>query len=254
MRVIIVDDEHLARALLREYLGAWPDVEIVAECANGFEAVKAIAELRPDLVFLDIQMPKLDGFEVVELAAAGTGAGTRYVFVTAYDQFALKAFEVRAIDYLLKPFSRERLAQALDTVRSRVAPPGQVQEVALEVAREVARESARRKGVMERVLVRDGARVHVIPSTSIDWIEAQDDYVAISAAGKTHLKNGRMAELEEGLDPALFLRVHRSYIVNVGAIARIEAPTRDSWCAVLKDGKRIPVSRSGYAKLRELMG
>ena len=253
MRVIIVDDEHLARALLREYLGAWPDLEIVAECANGFEAVKAIAELRPDLVFLDIQMPKLDGFEVVELAAA-TASRTSYVFVTAYDQFALKAFEVRAIDYLLKPFSRERLAQALDSVRSRAAPPAQGEDVAREVALEVAREAARRKGVLERVLVRDGARVHVIPSTSIDWIEAQDDYVAISATGKTHLKNGRMAELEEGLDPALFLRVHRSYIVNVGAIARIEAPTRDSWCAVLKDGKRIPVSRSGYAKLRELMG
>jgi two-component system, LytTR family, response regulator len=249
MRVIIVDDEHLARALLREFLADHPGIEIVAECANGFEAVKAIGELRPDLVFLDIQMPKLDGFEVVELAhsgiAAGSAAHTRYVFVTAYDQFALKAFEVRAIDYLLKPFSRERLAQALDTVRSRVPAPEQVQAV--------VQEAARRHGYLERVLIRDGARVHVVPTPAIDWIEAQDDYVAISAAGKTHLKNGRMAELEEGLDPALFLRVHRSYIVNLGAIARIEAPTKDSWCAVLKDGKRIPVSRSGYAKLKELM-
>lgn len=245
MRVIIVDDEHLARALLREYLGAFPDIEIVAECANGFEAVKAIGELAPDLVFLDIQMPKLDGFEVVELAQAGSAARTRYVFVTAYDQFALKAFEVRAIDYLLKPFSRERLAQALDSVRSRAVAPEQVDAL--------VQEAAKRNGFIERVLVRDGARVHVVPSASIDWIEAQDDYVAISAAGKTHLKNGRMAELEGGLDPALFLRVHRSYIVNLGAIARIEAPTRDSWCAVLKDGKRIPVSRSGHAKLKELM-
>ncbi|MEW6022553.1 MAG: LytTR family DNA-binding domain-containing protein [Pseudomonadota bacterium] len=244
MRVIIVDDEHLARALLREFLADHPGIEIVAECANGFEAVKAIGELQPDLVFLDIQMPKLDGFEVVELATGGA-ARTRYVFVTAYDQFALKAFEVRAIDYLLKPFSRERLAQALDTVRSRVAAPEQVQAV--------VQEAARRNGYLERVLIRDGARVHVVPTPAIDWIEAQDDYVAISAAGKTHLKNGRMAELEEGLDPALFLRVHRSYIVNLGAIARIEAPTRDSWCAVLKDGKRVPVSRSGYAKLKELM-
>jgi len=249
MRVIIVDDEHLARALLREFLGAWPDIEIVAECANGFEAVKAIGELQPDLVFLDIQMPKLDGFEVVELAnasiVAGSAARTRYVFVTAYDRFALKAFEVRAIDYLLKPFSRERLAQALDTVRSRTVPPEQVDAL--------VQEAAKRNGFIERVLVRDGARVHVVPASSIAWIEAQDDYVAISAAGKTHLKNGRMAELEGGLDPALFLRVHRSYIVNLGAIARIEAPTRDSWCAVLKDGKRVPVSRSGYAKLKELM-
>ena len=241
MRVIIVDDEFLARALLREYLAAWPDIEIVAECANGFEAVKAIGELQPDLVFLDIQMPKLDGFEVVELA--GAAGHTRYVFVTAYDQFALKAFEVRAIDYLLKPFSRERLAQALASAHSRTTPPEQVQAV--------AQEAARRHGPLERVLIRDGARVHVVPSASIAWIEAQDDYVQISAGGRAHLKNGRMAELEQGLDPALFLRVHRSYIVNVGAIERIEATSKDSWCAVLKDGKRVPVSRSGYQKVRE---
>jgi two-component system LytT family response regulator len=242
MRVIIVDDEHLARAVLREYLADHPGIEIVAECANGFEAVKAIGELQPDLVFLDIQMPKLDGFEVVELA----GARTRYVFVTAYDQFALKAFEVRAIDYLLKPFSRERLAQALASARSRATPPEQVEAV--------AQDAARRHGPLERILIRDGARVHVVPASTIDWIEAQDDYVQISAAGRTHLKNGRMAELEQGLDPSLFLRVHRSYIVNVGAIERIEAATRDSWCAVLKDGKRVPVSRSGFQKVRELMG
>lgn len=241
MRVILVDDEHLARALLREYLREHPEVEIVAECANGFEAVKTIGELQPDLVFLDIQMPRLDGFEVVELA----GARTRYVFVTAYDQFALKAFEVRALDYLLKPFSRERLAQALENVRARTVPAEQVEGV--------AHEAARRHGQLERILVRDGARVHVIPTAGIDWIEAQDDYVRISAGGVAHLKNGRMAELEQGLDPSGFLRVHRSYIVNVGAIARIEQPTKDSWCAVLRDGKRVPVSRSGYQKLREMM-
>jgi two-component system LytT family response regulator len=241
MRVIIVDDEHLARALLREYLAAYEDIEIVAECANGFEAVKAIGELRPDLVFLDIQMPRLDGFEVVELA----GTRTQYVFVTAYDQFALKAFEVRAIDYLLKPFSRERLAQALAGARSRATPLAQVEAV--------AQEAARRHGPLERILIRDGARVHVVPAASIDWIEAQDDYVSISAGGRSYLKNGRMAELEQGLDPSLFLRVHRSYIVNVGAIERIEAPTRDSWCAVLKGGKRVPVSRSGYQKVKDLI-
>jgi two-component system LytT family response regulator len=242
MRVIIVDDEHLARGVLREYLADHSGIEIVAECANGFEAVKAIGELQPDLVFLDIQMPKLDGFEVVELA----GARTRYVFVTAYDQFALKAFEVRAIDYLLKPFSRERLAQALASARSRATPAEQVAAV--------AQDAARRHGPLERIMVRDGARVHVVPASTIDWIEAQDDYVQISAGGRTHLKNGRMAELEQGLDPSLFLRVHRSYIVNVGAIERIEAATRDSWCAVLKDGKRVPVSRSGHQKVRELLG
>lgn len=241
MRVIIVDDEHLARALLREYLAAHPGIEIVAECANGFEAVKAIGELQPDLVFLDIQMPKLDGFEVVELA----GARTQYVFVTAYDQFALKAFEVRAIDYLLKPFSRERLAQAIESARTRTTPPEQIEAV--------ASEAARRDGPLQRILIRDGARVHVVPTAGVDWIEAQDDYVQISAGGRLHLKNGRMAELEQGLDPTLFLRVHRSYIVNVGAIERIEAATRNSWYAVLKDGKRVPVSRSGYQKVKDLM-
>jgi len=248
VRVIIVDDEYLARALLREYLAADADIEIVAECANGFEAVKAIAELRPDLVFLDIQMPKLDGFEVVELS----GAATRYVFVTAYDGYALKAFEVRALDYLLKPFSRERLAQALENARSRATSPEQLQ-AAKDAASDMAREATRRHGSLHRILVRDGARVHVVPAASIDWIEAQDDYVLISASGQTHLKNGRMAELEQGLDPAAFLRVHRSFIVNLGAIARIEAPSKDSWCALLRDGKRVPVSRSGYARLRELM-
>jgi two-component system LytT family response regulator len=241
MRVILVDDEHLARALLRELLAAHADIDIVDECANGFEAVKAIAELEPDLVFLDIQMPKLDGFEVAELAGARTG----YLFVTAFDQFALRAFEVHAVDYLLKPFSRERLEQALAHARSRIgAAPG---------VDAVLAEAARRNGPIERVLIRDGARVHVIAAADIDYIEAQDDYVQVSAGGKVWLKNQRLAELEAQLDPAAFLRVHRSYIVNLGAIRRIEPAGKDSHCAVLKDDVRIPVSRSGYQKLRELM-
>ena len=241
MRVLIVDDEHLARALLREFLGAHPDVEIVGECANGFEAVKAIGELQPDLVFLDIQMPKLDGFEVVELA----GARPHYVFATAYDQFALKAFEVHAIDYLLKPFSRERLAQALDHARSR-----RPQAPRLET---VVQEAAQRRGYLERVLIKDGARVHVVPSATIDYIEAQDDYVQVTAGGKAHLKTQRMSELEAQLDPQVFIRIHRSYIVNVGAIARIEPASKDNYCAVLKDGTTLPISRSGYQKVRDML-
>lgn len=241
MRVLIVDDEHLARALLREYLAGHADIEIVGECANGFEAVKAIGELDPELVFLDIQMPKLDGFEVVELA----GARPHYVFATAYDQFALKAFEVHAIDYLLKPFSRERLAQALDHARSR-----RPQAPRLEA---VVQEAAQRRGYLERVLIKDGARVHVVPSAAIDYIEAQDDYVQLTAGGKAHLKNQRMSELEAQLDPQVFIRIHRSYIVNVGAIARIEPASKDNYCAVLKDGTKLPISRSGYQKVRELM-
>lgn len=248
MRVIIVDDEPLARAVLREHLGAHADVEIACECANGFEAVKAIAECAPDLVFLDIQMPKLDGFEVVELA----GAKTHYVFVTAYDQFALRAFDVHALDYLLKPFTRERLAQALAHARERLAAPpaAGAGEAAI---RALVSDAQARHQPLERVLIRDGARVQVIPVARIDYVEAQDDYVAFHAEGRQWLKNQRMAELESQLDPQAFLRVHRSYIVNLAAIARIEPTGKDGHCAVLKSGARIPISRSGYQKVRDLM-
>jgi two-component system LytT family response regulator len=248
MRVIIVDDELLARAVLREHLAAYPDVEIVGECANGFEAVKAIAESAPDLVFLDIQMPKLDGFEVVELA----GAKTSYVFVTAYDQFALRAFEVHALDYLLKPFSRERLEQAIAHARGRIGSPQAGAEAAAGAAA-AASEAAQRRTPLERILIRDGSRVQVIPAAQIDYIEAQDDYVQVVAAGRAWLKSQRLAELEEQLDPGAFLRVHRSFIVSLAAIERIDPSGKDGHCALLRGGARIPVSRSGYQKLRELM-
>jgi two-component system, LytTR family, response regulator len=246
MRVLIVDDEHLARAVLREYLAAHADVEIAGECANGFEAVKAIAELAPDLVFLDIQMPRLDGFEVAELA----GNKAHYVFVTAYDQFALRAFEVHAIDYLLKPFPPERLDAALAHARERLRAgrPDAPQAVGALVA------AARvRHGTLERIAVRDGARVHVVPAGQVNYIEAQDDYVAICAGGRRWLKSQRLAELEQQLDPQAFVRVHRSYIVRLDAIVRIEPSGKDGHCALLRDDARIPISRSGYQKLRELL-
>jgi two-component system LytT family response regulator len=246
MRVIIVDDEHLARALLREHLAAHPDIEIVGECANGFEAVKAITELQPDLVFLDIQMPKLDGFEVAELA----GSRTHYLFVTAYDQFALRAFEVHAVDYLLKPFTPARLAQALAHVRERVTRAGAGEGAQIEA---VVAQARQRQQLLERLLIRDGTRVQVVPVETIDYIEAQDDYVAVVASGCQWLKSQRLAELETQLDPQAFLRVHRSYIVRVAAIARIEPSGRDGHCAVLHSGAKVPISRSGYAKVRELI-
>jgi two-component system LytT family response regulator len=248
MRVIIVDDEPLARAVLREHLGSHADVEIVGECANGFEAVKAIAELAPDLAFLDIQMPRLDGFEVVELA----GTRTHYVFVTAYDQFALRAFDVHALDYLLKPFTRERLAQALAHARARLAAPAPAGQGDAAIRALVSDAQARHQP-LERVLIRDGARVQVLPVARIEYVEALDDYVAFYADGRTWLKNQRMAELESQLDPQAFLRVHRSYIVNLGTIARIEPTGKDGHCAVLKSGARIPISRSGYQKVRDLL-
>ena len=242
MRVAIVDDEMLARAVLREYLARHDDIEIVAECANGFEAVKAIAELEPELVFLDIQMPRLDGFEVAELI----GAKTRLIFVTAYDQYALRAFECHALDYLLKPYSEQRFEQALAHARAHRTP--------VAALKTVVHEAATRAAPLSRVLIRDGATVHVIPAASIAYVEAQDDYVSICADGKRWLKSQRLSELEAQLDPAKFLRVHRSYLLNIEVISRIEPATRDSHVAILGDGTRIPVSKSGYQKLKLLVG
>ncbi|HEU4818734.1 LytTR family DNA-binding domain-containing protein [Janthinobacterium sp.] len=242
MRVAIVDDEALARSVLREYLARHDDIDIVAECANGFDAVKAIAELAPELVFLDIQMPRLDGFEVAELI----GAKTRLIFVTAYDQYALKAFDCHALDYLLKPFSVQRFEQALAHARTHRSTPDTVQTL--------AREAATRAAPLDRVLIRDGAKVHVIASARIDYIEAQDDYISIRSEGKSYLKSQSLAELETQLDPAKFLRVHRSYLLNIDGIRRIEAATKDSHVAILRDETRIPVSKAGYQKLRLLVG
>jgi two-component system LytT family response regulator len=242
MRIIIVDDEMLARGVVREYLSEHADVEIVAECANGFEAVKAITELSPDLVFLDIQMPKLDGFEVAELA----GSKTRYIFATAFDQYAIKAFEFHALDYLLKPFSQQRFDQALAHARVNLGAGGEAVE-------KMVREAAGRNKPVGRVLIRDGAKVHVINAEKIEHVEAQDDYVQIRSEGKSYLKNQRMSELEEQLDAEQFLRIHRSYIVNIAFVDRIEQATKDSHVAVLKDGCRVPISRSGYQKIRAVI-
>ena len=238
MRIIIVDDEHLARAVVREYLATHADVEIVAECANGFEAVKAIMELTPDLVLLDIQMPKLNGFEVVELA----GNAPRYVFVTAYDQYALKAFEIHAIDYLLKPFSQSRFDQALAHTRASL---GQTQAVAA-----LVQDAAARNPQLERILIRDGAAVHVLPISQVVYIEAQDDYIQIYSEGKSYLKSQRLSELESLLDAQQFVRIHRSYIVNIAFISRILQTAKDSHVAVLQDGTKLPISRSGFQRVK----
>ena len=242
LRAVIVDDEELARGFLRELLRAHPEIEIVAECANGFEAVKAIAETAPDLLFLDVQMPKLDGFEVLELIEPRTPA---VIFVTAYDQYAMRAFDAHAVDYLLKPFSEERFEQALERARARLGE----RRPSPELARE-ARAPGERP---QRLVVRDGTRVHVIPLEKLDYAEAQDDYVALHSAGKSYLKQQTIASLEALLDPARFVRIHRSAIVNLERLARIEPYAKDSRIAILTDGARLPVSRSGYARLLEAM-
>ena len=242
LRIVIVDDEPLARTVVREFaerLG----VQVLAECGNGFEAVKAVSDLSPDLMFLDVQMPKLDGFEVLELL----GRSVPVVFTTAYDQYALRAFEVHAVDYLLKPFSEERFAEALSRARARLHAKDDMPIDAL------VNEARPRTGPLERVLIRDGSQVHVLPVEKIDFVEAQDDYVCFKSEGKDYLKDQTMGALEAQLDPARFVRIHRSYLLNIERIARVELYAKDSRVAILRDGRRLPVSRAGYARLAKLL-
>jgi two-component system LytT family response regulator len=242
MRVLIVDDEDPARDLLREYLGREAGVEVAGECRNGFEAVKAVAELRPDLVLLDIQMPKLTGFEVLELI----GREVAVIFVTAFDEHALRAFDVNAVDYLLKPVAPDRFRAALARARDRLQA-----RAPLPVADIV--QSARPPGArVERILVRDGAKVVVIAAADLDYAEAQDDYVGLHSKGKVHLKQQTLAELETSLDPARFVRIHRSFLLNVDRLARLESEG-ETRSAVLTDGTRLPVSRAGHTRLKALL-
>jgi Response regulator of the LytR/AlgR family len=242
IRAIIVDDEELARRVLHELIAAHLDMEIVAECANGFEAVKAVTELKPDLLFLDIQMPKLDGFEVLELV----GSDLCIVFCTAYDQYALRAFEVHAVDYLLKPFGAERFEAALTRARQRM---GEQKRMPPDLATQ-----ARTPGQFsDRIVLRDGSDVHIIPITKLDYAEAQDDYVALASEGKKRLKQQTISSLEQSLDPTRFLRVHRSYILNIERLKKLEPYGKDNHVAILTDGTRLPVSRSGYTRLRSLL-
>jgi len=245
IRAIIVDDEDLARAVLREFSGKTKDIAVVAECSNGFEAVKTIAEHKPDVVFLDVQMPKLDGFEVLELIDDDVSV----VFCTAFDQYAMRAFDAHALDYLLKPFSLERFQTAVERVRERIGhaapqrPPAQDLAVAARPPQQYA----------NRIVVKDGTRVHVIPVAQLDSVEAQDDYVGLHTQGKTWLKQQTITSLEAQLDPQQFIRVHRSWIVNFERVTRIEPYSKDSRVAILEDGTKVPVSRAGYDRLRLLL-
>lgn len=261
--VVIVDDEALARQLLRELLADHPHVRVVAECANGFEAVKAVTELSPDVLLLDVQMPKLDGFEVVELLADDAPS---VIFATAHDHYALRAFEIHAIDYLLKPISAERLAEALERVKptvlsptvlsSAVSPAAESSEDGAKTALPMAELAASARppsAHLDRILVRDGSMIHVVACHRLDYIEAQDDYVMLVMGDVRHRKAERLTRLADALDPGRFVRIHRSYLLNIERLARLELYAKDSRVAILRDGSRLPVSRSGYARLRELL-
>jgi two-component system LytT family response regulator len=246
MKALIIDDEDLARAVVREHLAAHPDVVVAAECANGFEALKAAAEHKPDLIFLDIQMPKLDGFEVLELLEAD-GKRPAVVFVTAYDQHALRAFEAHAVDYLLKPFSKERFDAALAKARALHSAQTNLPTQALELAA-----TARQGRPLERIVVKDGPKVTVVHLDRLDWIQAQDDYVLLRTEGRSLLKQQTLANLETQLDSSRFIRIHRSYILNLDRLVRVEQDSKEHRDAILRDGTRLPVSRAGYQRLREL--
>ena len=241
-KALIVDDEELARSVIREFLGFHSEISVAAECGNGMEAVKAVAEHKPDLIFLDVQMPKLTGFDVLELI----GTDIPVIFVTAYDQYAMRAFDVHAVDYLLKPIGKERFDAALERAKSRIGTP-------LPKAHELAEAARPPQQFLERLVVKDGTKVTLIPVGKLDYAEAQDDYVALASAGKKHLKQQTIAGLEAGLDPESFVRIHRSYIVNLERVARIEPYGKDSRMAILADGTRLPISKAGYARLKSLL-
>lgn len=243
IRAVIIEDEELARQLLRELLRRHSEVEVVAECSNGFDAVKTVPELKPDLLFLDIQMPKLDGFEVLELL----GGEMAVIFVTAYDQHALRAFDVHAVDYLLKPVVPERFEAALERAKERL------RNRTLPSATELAATARKPGEYSERVVVKDGTRVQIIPIAKLDYAEAQDDYISLASQGKKYLKQQTISSLEASLNPRNFLRIHRSYLVNVERVSKLEPYTKDSHIVILTDGTRLPVSRSGYGRLRALL-
>ena len=245
LRVLIADDEPLARALLRRMLAEHDDVVVVGEAAEGEAALALVRTERPDVLFLDVQMPRLTGPALIRALDAPAPA---VVFVTAFDAYAVEAFELRAVDYLLKPFERDRLVEALARARERL----QQRQPAAAAALKAAGESRPRP--LDRILIRDGAKVHIVPVSRVDYVQAQDDYVCIRSEGREYLKEQTLGELEAALDPARFVRIHRSYLLNVDRLARVEPMSKDSRAAILKDGTELPVSRAGYQRLTELLG
>jgi two-component system LytT family response regulator len=234
MSLLIVDDEALARRLMREYLASHSGIDIVGECMNGEAAVDEISRLQPDLILLDIHMPKLSGLEVLDI----TGRTEGVIFTTAYDQYALKAFELHAVDYLLKPFSQARFDEAIARAKKRLNQDHQALSALVQEIK------------IERILVRERGQTHIIPLADIDYIEAEDDYIRICWQGKTILKTQSLSALEGQLNSSEFIRIHRSYIVKRSAIKSLERINKDSHVVVLQNGVKLPVSRTGLERVR----
>ncbi len=243
MKVVIIDDEPLARMIVKEYLQNYSDMVVVQECNDGFEGVKAIQQQQPDLVFLDIQMPKINGFEMLELVDPAPPV----IFATAFEEFAIKAFETHAVDYLLKPFSKERFDKAMQKfLQQQKNRPEQTQAL-LEAV------SASSPVQASRIVLKDGGKIKIIPVPSIQYLEAADDYVKIYTQEGSFLKKKTMQHFEDVLQQN-FVRVHRSYIINTQLITRIDPYEKDGHLVLLSTGARLPVSKAGYAKLKEVLG
>jgi two-component system LytT family response regulator len=243
IRTILIDDETPARDILRHYLNDYPDIEIIAECTDGFEGLKTITELKPDLVFLDIQMPRLTGFEMIEVMTEKPVI----IFTTAYDQFAIKAFEMNAIDYLLKPYPKERLRNAVTKARERLGSNEENKETAGRLIENLPRGD----NSLNRIVTRKGNAINIIPVDQVRYVEAQDDYVMIYHTTGKALKQQTMKYYEENLPSKNFVRIHRSYIVRIEEIKKIEPYTKDNHVAILHSGDKLPVSRNGYKHLKE---
>jgi two-component system LytT family response regulator len=243
-KVVIIDDEMLARSIVKEYLQKHPQLELAAECGDGFEGLKAIQQHQPDLVFLDIQMPKINGFEMLELAEQPPAV----IFTTAFDEYAIKAFEAHAIDYLLKPFDQERFDRAVAKwMEQKPANAEKMTQELLETASLSPSQS-------QRVVVKNGSKIKIIPAHDIFYLEAADDFVKIHTQEGYFLKNKTMSHFEQTLDQQQFVRSHRSYIINIQLITRIDPYEKDGHVAVLRTGAKVPVSRSGYGKLKSVLG
>lgn len=243
IKTLLIDDEGLARDVVKHYLKAFPDIEVVAECADGFEGLKAIALHRPDLIFLDIQMPKINGFEMLELVDHQPAV----IFTTAFDEYAIKAFEVNAVDYLLKPIEQHRFEQALQKLMAKWGQGEEGQQKLLETA---ALSPVQNK----RVVVKSDGAIKIIPVETIDYLEANDDYVKINTPEGQFYKNKTMSFFEQTLEPAQFVRIHRSYIINMAQVTKIELKEKDSYVVLLQSGIWLPVSKTGYAKLKAVLG
>lgn len=243
IKAILIDDEPLARSIVKEYLQHHPQITVVQECNDGFEGLKAIMQHQPELIFLDIQMPKISGFEMLELIEQPPAV----IFTTAFDEYAIKAFENNAVDYLLKPFSRERFDKAIAKWTEQKNIPAQRSDSLLQAAAQLPQQN-------RRIVVKTGGRIRIIQVDEVHYLEAADDYVKIHTKDGNFIKNRTMSNFEQLLDPQQFVRCHRSYIVNVQFITRIDPYEKESYLAILKTGEKVPVSKSGYVKLKGVLG